>query len=768
MGRLSIPLLCAAGALAALGVCATSCAGPDRPRDGGVATSPAAGAPSGTQRMREQLAEIRRRSDLENHWQGEGPARAARERLAALPPDSDPLTRWRLLQAVAEHELRLGAEQAAIERFEEAAALLPALAGRVDAVERARSIYRLGVAHMRFGETANCTLHRAAESCILPLRGGGIHADPAGSRAAMERFLEVLATVPPSSPLVFDAVWLLHLTAMTLGEYPEGVPEAVRLPRHVFEGDASAAFGRFPRFENVAPRLGVDSMNLFGGAVLDDFTGDDVIDLLTTSFDLEAEPRFFAGDGAGGFEERTAQAGLDGLWGGLNLIQGDVDGDGDLDVFVLRGAWLYAAGRHPNSLWLNDGSGRFTDATFEAGLGEVHYPTQTAAFADYDLDGDLDLFVGNEHGDGRSRVGLEGGQAPAFDAPSQLFRNDGRGRFTDVAAEAGVDVRAFVKGVVWGDVDGDRRPDLYVSVLGGPNRLFRNRGDGTFEDVAERAGVSAPVDSFPVWFWDYDNDGALDLFVPSYRGSPDGIALLAASAVGLEVPWELPRLYRGDGRGGFQDVARAAGLERLVLPMGSGFGDVDGDGWLDAYLGTGYPDYEALMPNLLYRSAPGGGPAGRRFDDVTWAAGVGHLQKGHAVAFADHDGDGDLDLFAQMGGAFPGDRAADALFANPGFGRRWILLHLVGERSNRSAIGARIRVDFVERGAARSVYRWVTSGGSFGSSPLRQHIGLGEAERVERIVVDWPIEGSSSHFEDVELDRAYRVVEGRDGLVPIG
>ena len=189
-------------------------------------------------------------------------------------------------------------------------------------------------------------------------------------------------------------------------------------------------------------------------------------------------------------------------------------------------------------------------------------------------------------------------------------------------------------------------PDLYVSVLGGPNRLYRNRGDGSFEDVAPRLGVTGPRQSFPAWFWDFDNDGHLDLFVSSYTGDRGGLGFVAASYQGYPGPWEQARLYRGDGDGGFEDVAARSGLTRLQLPMGSNFGDLDHDGYLDFYLGTGYPDYEAVMPNVLYRNL-----AGRRFVDVSLAAGFGHLQKGHAVAFADLDGDGDLDVFEQMGGA---------------------------------------------------------------------------------------------------------------------
>ena len=277
---------------------------------------------------------------------------------------------------------------------------------------------------------------------------------------------------------------------------------------------------------------------------------------------------------------------------------------------MLRGAWFAGEGRHPNSLLRND-DGVFVDVTFAAGLGEQHYPTQTAAWADYDNDGDLDLYVGNEHL-----------PDPEASARSQLFRNAGDGRFTDVAEVAGVAVEAFVKGVTWGDYDADGHPDLYVSVLGGPNRLFHNEGDGTFRDVAAQAGVQGPQQSFPVWFWDFDNDGDLDLYVSSYKGDVDGVAFVAASALGIEGPWEVAKLYKGDGRGGFRDVAASVGLERLHLPMGSNFGDLDNDGYLDFYLGTGYPDYEALMPNVLYHNR-----GGVRFADVTVPAGLGHLQK---------------------------------------------------------------------------------------------------------------------------------------------
>ena len=709
---------------------------------------------AGHQRMLELLEEIRVESAGENPWLGEAAAGAAREALAAAGA-APPARRFRLLLEVAEEELRLGNESEALRHFGDAYGLMPEV-GSMPGREKAETLFRIAVAWLRYGESRNCAATHGAEACILPIRDGAVHREREGSEQAARYLREYLALVPENSVQEVQGKWLLNLVHMTLGDHPGGVEPEYRLPLETFGSGAE-----FPRFRNVAPALGIDTFNLSGGAVVDDFDGDSDLDIFTTTFDPGGEPRFFVGDGKGGFEDRTAAAALDGLYGGLNVVHADVDNDGDLDLYVLRGAWFGPHGRHPNSLLLGeaaaadaDGGGTpvFRDVTFLSGLGDAHYPTQTAAWADFDNDGDLDLFVGNEHSAGQP-------------APSQLFRNEGPGpngvvRFQDVAAAAGVEVRAFVKAAVWGDFDNDRFPDIYVSVLGGANHLYRNRGDGSFEDVAAELGVTGPRQSFPVWFWDFDNDGNLDLFVSSYTGDRGGLGFVAASYQGFPGPWELARLYRGTGEGPFEDVAARSGLTRLHLPMGSNFGDLDGDGFLDFYLGTGYPDYEAVMPNVLYRSQ-----GGERFVDVSLAAGFGHLQKGHAVAFADIDSDGDLDVFEQMGGAFPGDGFGDALFENPGFGNRWLGLLLVGTESNRSAIGARIRVDVVDSdGGSRSVHRRVNGGGSFGGNPLRQTIGLGRPEAVEKVEVYWPTTDLTETFASVEMDRLYRVVEGAGEL----
>lgn len=192
--------------------------------------------------------------------------------------------------------------------------------------------------------------------------------------------------------------------------------------------------------------------------------------------------------------------------------------------------------------------------------------------------------------------------------------------------------------------------------------------------------------------------------------------------------------------------------------MGCNFGDIDHDGFLDFYLGTGDTLYESLMPNQMYHNRQGEG-----FANITTAAGLGHLQKGHGVAFADFDQDGDQDLFVELGGAFPGDGFANALFENPGNGNHWITIRLIGNQSNRSAIGARIRIEIESEDTqpGRSIFRWVNSGGSFGANPLRQQIGLGNAKKIRELEIYWPATDSTQRFYDIPIDQSIVVTEGR-------
>ena len=696
---------------------------------------------SGAERMGARLARIAAETDPgQNAYMNARRAAMAEADLAARGEAEAPPS---LVLALAQELLNSGRTGDAIARFDQLEVMV---AGRPGTAAAKRADLRLqrAVAHLRRAEDDNCVLHHNPRSCLFPIAGSGVHGERRGSRAAVRILTELLE----ENPADLRARWLINVAYMTLGEYPDGVPPRFLLHPDLFKSEADPGY-----FPNIAGDLGLDVDDRAGGSILDDFDGDGDLDIVASSMGFDSPLRYFRNDGEGGFTDRSAEAGLAGENGGLNIMQADYDNDGRPDILVLRGAWMGRAGRYPNSLLHNDGKGTFSDVTEEAGMLSFH-PTQTATWLDFDGDGWLDLFIGNETTPGETHA-------------CELFRNNRNGTFTECAGPAGVATRAFVKGVASGDFNDDGRPDLYVSILGAPNVLFRNDGPAPpgsdprawrFTDVAAAAGVAGPLFSFPTWFWDYDNDGREDLFVSGYR--IDNVGDFAADALGLPHRGELPRLYRNNGDGTFADVTRAARLDRLLLTMGSNYGDLDNDGWLDFYAGTGNPDLGVLIPDRMFRNAEG-----RVFQDVTTSGGFGSLQKGHAVSFGDLDNDGDQDIYHVIGGAVESDHFRNALFENPGHGNHWVVLRLEGVRSNRSAIGARIKVVAATPDGERAVQRTVRSGGSFGASPLRQEIGLGAATRIMHLEIRWP-SGLVQVIRDLAVDERYHVREGEDGAKP--
>ncbi len=603
----------------------------------------------------------------------------------------------------------------------------------------------LAVAYLRLGEERNRIRNRSPGASILPLVESAVHTDPEGSRRAISLYLQILGAVPRD----LEARWLLNIAHMTLGTYPSGVPAEYLIGG--LEADPEA---EIPRFHNVAPAAGVDVDGIAGAVSLEDFDGDGVIDILATARGFDDQLRLFLADGRGGFVDHTGAAGLNGVVGGLNTVHADYDNDGFVDVLILRGGWLAAEGAHPNSLLKNNGDGTFEDVTDRAGLLSYR-PTQTAAWADFNNDGWLDLFVGNE-------TGPTGGGS----GHSELYVNNGDGTFTEVAERVGISVREFVKSVAWGDVDNDGLPDLYISVLDRPNRLYLNRGgttpeDWRFEEVGASAGVQEPIRSFPVFFWDYDNDGWEDLFVAGFdpRLAAAAPAETAAQYMVGATRAEKNRLYRNNGDGTFSDVAPLVGLDLSLWAMGINFGDLNNDGYPDIYVGTGTPFMTSILPNRMFLNEEGA-----RFRDITFEGGFGHLQKGHAIAFADLDQDGDQDIYAVMGGAVQGDHFPNALFENPGFGEgnAWVTIRLEGGTANRSAIGARISVSVTGLdGERRVVHKTVSTGGSFGASSLQQEVGLGRTDRIDELKITWPNrDRSTDTYTDLPVNRHYVITEG--------
>ena len=196
--------------------------------------------------------------------------------------------------------------------------------------------------------------------------------------------------------------------------------------------------------------------------------------------------------------------------------------------------------------------------------------------------------------------------------------------------------------------------------------------------------------------------------------------------------------------------------------MGLNFGDIDNDGYLDFYLGTGSPSYAALFPNVMFHN-----DGGKRFTDITASSGTGILPKGHGIAFADLDNDGDEDLVSVMGGAVPGDQHNARLFENPGNANDWISVHLIGVKSNRAAIGARIKVTVDNAGTTRDIYRTAGSGGSFGAAPYEQHIGLGKSARIVSMEVWWPASNTRQTFSNVGKNQFVELREGDKALAKV-
>jgi tetratricopeptide (TPR) repeat protein len=591
----------------------------------------------------------------------------------------------------------------------------------------------LGVAYLHRSEMENDVYRSPGDRCLLPMRPGNAYAKTGDSEKAIEYFLRYLEQKPDE----IEVKWLLNLAYMSVGGYPEKVPPRYLIPPSVFTSSESVG-----RFVDVAPQAGLNVFSTAGGVIVDDFESNGRLDVVTSSnkgnfdvvtsgFDSCGPMHFFHNNGDGTFTDQAEKAGLGEQFGGLNIIQADYNNDGCLDILVLRGAWEIAQRK---SLLRNNCDGTFTDVTAASGLAVPATSSQAAVWVDINNDGLLDLFVANE------------------DAPAQLFLNKGDGTFVDIAQTAHVDRIMFSKGVAASDYDNDGYPDIYVSNLNGNNFLYHNNHDNTFTEVGDQAGVPGSRRGFATWFFDYDNDGWPDLFATSYFASVDETA---RTYLGLPHNATTLKLYKNMKDGTFRDVTAEVGLDKVFMPMGANFGDIDNDGFLDIYLGTGNPSYASLIPNVLLRNHDG-----KYFVDVTASSGTGELHKGHGIAFADLENNGNEDIIAEVGGATLGDSHALRVFENPGNDNDWISLKLLGVKTNRSAIGARIKVTVQNRGqGTRTIYRTVGSGGSFGASPLQQHVGLGKDARIVDLEIWWPASNTRQHFSNVDKNQFLEIKE---------
>jgi enediyne biosynthesis protein E4 len=538
-------------------------------------------------------------------------------------------------------------------------------------------------------------------------------------------------------------------------------------------------------FVDVAHEAGLNVKTIYGGehknkyllettgcgVAFYDYDNDGWLDIfLVNGWRLEGFPageeptsHLFKNNRDGTFTDVTARAGLIHHGWGQGVCIGDYDNDGWDDLFV-----SYFG---KNVLDHNNGDGTFTDVTDKAGVGGNGKRWNTGcAFVDYDRDGMLDLFVANyidldlatapvpESGPCLYKSmmvacgppGLKGGK-------NILFHNNGNGTFSDVSESSGIlsSGGTFGLGVLTADFDNDGWPDIYVANDSAPSALYHNKKNGKFEDVAIEAGCALSADGKPqagmgVWAADYDLDGNLDIVKTNFAG-------------------DTPSLYRNLGGTNFEDMTFSAGLgaHTQYLGWGCGFIDFDNDGWPDILICNGhvYPEVEQLKTEagyaqhkLLYRNMRNG-----RFEEVTDLAGAGITTPvaARGCAFGDFDNDGDIDMVVNTVNGLPQLLRCDSTSGN-----NWMKVKLIGVKSNRCGIGARVSCTTTVPGESKPHRQMdeVRSGGSyFSQSDLRVHFGLGKATKVGVLEVRWP-SGQVDTIREIATNQLVLVKEG-PGLV---
>jgi hypothetical protein len=523
------------------------------------------------------------------------------------------------------------------------------------------------------------------------------------------------------------------------------------------------------RFEDITAQSGVDFIHVSGttpekllptangsGVAIFDADGDGKFDLYFATGNLLplaerpiASNRFYKNLGGGKFRDETPRSGLGfrGYCHGITV--GDIDNDGRPDVFL--------ANYGGDALFHNRGDGTYEDISRASGLRRPGTWSSSAAFLDYDGDGDLDLYV-SRYGDwqyprDKKFCGDFARKIRRYCSPKELattrhslFRNEGHGTFRDVTLEAGIardDGHGFA--VVAGDLDGDGRTDLYVANDQDPNFLFLNAGNGTFRDATVDSGAALSVDGrtqagMGVDAEDLDGDGLPELFVTNFAD-------------------EYNTVYRNLGRGMFADATARFGMAADSLPWigwGCALIDLDRDGWPDAVVANGHIDDNAgsdgspvaqAEPALLHQNVEG-----RRFRLATAGAGpyfaTDHIGRG--LAYGDIDDDGDIDLVISHKDGMPAVLRNDSPNSN-----RWLRLRLVGTRSNRDAVGARIEVVV----GGRTMRRLQKSGhGLMSSHDPRLLIGIGPSDVVDRVIIRWP-SGTVSELVSPTIGRTVDIVE---------
>ena len=532
--------------------------------------------------------------------------------------------------------------------------------------------------------------------------------------------------------------WLLKLALDAMGPAAPQLPDEVHFPSPPLPDTR----GMFIEFKDIAKETGLNRFDGNGTVAWGDIDGDGDQDVL-----LAGSGTFMAAyrNNGGRFTDVTAEVGLAKVPSGYSLNLVDYDNDGRLDLYISLNGWN---GPLPNLLFRNTG-GRFVDVSKSSGAGDPG-DGFVSVWGDLDNDGFLDLVIANGV--------LKDGSVP------QVYRNRGDGTFANVTHDSGIREPAHYGaiGAALGDYDRDGDLDIFFNGLNNsPNRLYRNEGAWKFTEVSQKAGVlQPPHNGFVCFLQDFTNDAFPDVLTVSLAPWDTVVQSLTRM---FTVPGraaihpDSSRLFRNNRNGTFTDVTWESKLYYPMGSMGAGVADIDNDGYLDLYIGTGDPQLSRLEPNRLFRANGDG-----TFTDVTAAAGFAKPgNKGHGVTFVDIDDDGDLDIYAQLGGHYQGDHAENAFYRNlKGNSNHWLQIELQGVKSNRFAVGAQVTA----KTGPLTVYREVKGSEGFGATnPYRVHLGLGSHRVLDSLEVRWP-SGAKHTFSGVAADRILKLREDARGF----
>ncbi|MDX2151353.1 MAG: FG-GAP-like repeat-containing protein [Bryobacteraceae bacterium] len=530
--------------------------------------------------------------------------------------------------------------------------------------------------------------------------------------------------------------WLLKVAVDMVKDDSLALPDEFRFPLAAARVDPSNP--PLLAFENVAARLGVNRFDGNGTCAWGDIDGDGGQDLV-----LAGSGTFLAAYRREGdkFREVTREVGLERVPSSYSLNLVDYDNDGKLDLYLAYNGWN---GPMKNRLLRNDG-GRFVDVS-EKTKADDGGDGFVSVWGDLNNDGLLDLVIANGV--------LKDGSTP------QVYANRG-GVFENVTVAAGIKEPATYGaiGAALGDYDRDGDLDIFFNgLVNSPNRLYRNDGGFKFTDVTKASGLASQPfhNGFVAFFTDYNNDLYPDLLVTA-------LAPWDVTVAGLRRDYAVPskqnvhadatRLFRNNKDGTFTDVTWEAGLYRPMGTMGAGVADLDNDGFIDFYYGTGDPQLSRIEPNRFFRNNGDG-----TFSDLTdFVKFQRPGNKGHGVCFIDYDDDGDLDLYAQLGGHYPGDWAENAFYRNlKGNQNRWFQIELAGVKSNRFGIGAQVTL----KAGPLTLLREVKGSEGFGAtSPYRQTFGLGKNDAIEWLEILWP-SGLKQRLTGLKTNQLISVREG--------